>query len=147
MCRAKGVPPTAMQPSPSEPATTAPLEYSVVILAEDDPVLRRGLSDFLADEGFLVREAHDVAGIRHAIADNEATALVLDIHLGDETVASVVAELARSGTSPNVVLISAGTDGAELAKKHGIQLLAKPFDLESLVQALLVPLDERPSTA
>jgi DNA-binding response OmpR family regulator len=117
----------------------------VVVLAEDDPVMRRGLSDFLAVEGFLVREAHDVAGVRHAIADREPTALVLDVHLGDETIAAVVSEVTRDPKHPHVVLISASSEGAELAAKHGVQLLAKPFDLDRLVEALLVPLDERPS--
>lgn len=136
-----------MRPAPSTPAPTAPLEYSVVVLAEDDPVLRRGLSDFLADEGFLVREAVDVAGIRHAIADDTPMALVLDVHLGEETVASLVSEVTRTGRQPNVVLISASRDASALAEKHGLQLLPKPFDLENLVQALLVPLDDRPSSA
>ncbi len=121
------------------------MRYSVVVLAEDDPVLRRGLSDFLADEGFLVREAHDVAGVRHAMKDREATALVLDVHLGDETVASVISEVTREPDHPQIVLISASREGAALAEQHGVQLLAKPFELQHLVQALLVPPEDRPS--
>lgn len=131
-----------MRPEPSTPVSTAPLEYSVVVLAEDDPVLRRGLSDFLAEEGFLVREAQDVAGLRDALADVTPIALVLDVHLGEESVASVMSELTSRPSAPNVVLITAGGDGEELAARHGVQLLAKPFDLELLVQALLVPAED-----
>jgi DNA-binding NtrC family response regulator len=134
-----------MRPAPSTNAATTPLEYSVIVLAEDDPVLRRGLSDFLADEGFLVREAQDVAGLRHALTDVTPTALVLDVHLGEENVASLMTELETRSPLPNVVLITAGHDGEELAARYGIPLLEKPFDLERLVQALLVPADERAS--
>jgi DNA-binding NtrC family response regulator len=129
------------------------MQYDVVLLAEDDDVLRRSLSDFLASEGFMVREASDVATLREELSGECPRAVVADVHLADGDVSEVVAELARRHESdrPNVVLMSAspGAVGSarRLAGDHHVQLLAKPFDLDALVQALLVPLDERPSDA
>jgi DNA-binding response OmpR family regulator len=137
------------RPCPAMDVTTTPMRYDVVLLAEDDDVLRRSLSDFLASEGFMVREASDVATLREELTGECPLAVVADVHLADGDVSEVVAELARREDSerPNVVLMSASTGAAKLAGEHRVQLLAKPFDLDALVQALLVPLDERPSDA
>jgi DNA-binding response OmpR family regulator len=114
----------------------------VVVLAEDDPVLRRTLSDFLAGEGFMVREAPDVGTLRDALRDGEPTALVLDVHLGEHSVKDILHEL-RDGQ--NVVLMSSSVLAEDIARAHRMTLLSKPFDLDALVQALLVPLDDRAS--
>ncbi len=129
--------------SNSSPLRTIPLSYRVVLLAEDDPVLRRSLSDFLADEGFLVREASDVATLRRYLADGDPTALVLDLQLSDGDVDDVLRDLAARDDRPNVVLISATSRAARIAREHRVQFVAKPLELEHLVQALLVPTDER----
>jgi DNA-binding NtrC family response regulator len=130
-------------PEPTRALPTSPLEYSVVVLAEDDPQLRRTLSDFLADEGFLVREVSDVAGVEQALAAGSPHALVLDMNLEDGDVSPVLAKLSGVPGRPHTILISASAQAPALAKDHRIELLQKPFDLEALVQALLVPLDER----
>jgi DNA-binding NtrC family response regulator len=124
---------------------TSPLSYRVVLLAEDDPVLRRSLSDFLADEGFLVREASDVATVRRCVADGDPTALVLDLQLTDGDVADVLRDLAQREDRPNVVLMSATSRAEVIAREHRVQFVAKPLELDRLVQALLVPLDDRTS--
>lgn len=120
---------------------TTPHSYQVVLLAEDDPVLRRSLSDFLADEGFLVREASDVATVRRCLADGDPSALVLDLQLSDGDVADVLRELAARDDRPHVVLISATSRAEKVAREHRVQFVAKPLELENLVQALMVPLD------
>lgn len=124
---------------------TAPIQYPVVLLAEDDPQLRRTLSDLLADEGFLVREVTDVVGVEAALTAGVPRAVVLDVNLADGDVSGVLAKLCQSADRPQTVLISASTLAAELARNHRVQLLQKPFELESLIQALLVPLDDRPT--
>jgi DNA-binding NtrC family response regulator len=121
------------------------MRYDVVLLAEDDDVLRRSLSDFLASEGFMVREASDVATLREELSGECPLAVVADVHLADGDVSEVVAELSQRDERPNVVLMSASHGAAKLAVEYRVQLLSKPFDLDALVQALLVPLDERPS--
>ncbi len=127
------------------PIPTAPLTYRVVLLAEDDPVLRKALSDFLADEGFLVREASDVATVRRYLRDGDPAALVLDLQLEDGDVREVLRELARREDRPNVVLMSATSRAAKVAREHRIQFISKPLELDQLVQALMVPNDERTS--
>lgn len=130
-------------PAPATGAATLPLQYPVVVLAEDDPVLRRTLSDFLASEGFMVREATDLGSLRAVLREGDLTAMVLDVHLGEQHVGHVLRELGAE--RPNIVLMSASATARELADDHRLQLLTKPFDLDALVQALLVPLDERTS--
>lgn len=131
------------RPAPATGQSTTPLTYSVVVLAEDDPVLRRALSDFLAGEGFLVREAADLQTLRDVLLEESNATLVLDMHLGADDVRSVLGELAHKENRPNIVLMSSSVAAARVAREHRLQLLAKPFDLEALVQALLVPLDDR----
>lgn len=134
------------EPQPAlVPLKTSPLSYSVVLLAEDDPQLRRTLSDLLADEGFLVREVSDVAGVEDALADGMPQALVLDVNLEGGDISPVLARLSADRSRPHTILISASTHARDLARRHRIELLQKPFELESLIQALLVPLDERTS--
>lgn len=120
---------------------TTPHSYQVVLLAEDDPVLRRSLSDFLADEGFLVREASDVATVRRCLADGDPSAVVLDLQLSDGDVADVLRDLAARDDRPHVVLISATSRAEKVAREHRVQFVAKPLELENLVQALMIPLD------
>jgi DNA-binding response OmpR family regulator len=132
-------------PSPSCAVVTAPLHYPVVVLAEDDPVLRRTLSDFLAGEGFMVKEASDLRSLRDVLRGEQPTAVVLDVHLGEHHVGHVLRELGDE--RPNIVLMSGSNDARQLARDHRLQLLTKPFDLDALVQALLVPLDDRQSDA
>lgn len=130
-------------PVPSSGGITAPLQYPIVVLAEDDPVLLRTLSDFLAGEGFMVKEARDLRSLRDVLCGEQPTAVVLDVHLGEHNVGHVLRELGDE--RPNIVLMSASLDAGHLARAHRLQLLTKPFDLDALVQALLVPLDERMS--
>lgn len=131
----------------SAPLKTAPLTYRVVLLAEDDPVLRRSLSDFLSDEGFLVREAADVATIRRALAQGGPAAFVLDVNLADGNVSEVLAELVAREERVPIVLISAAAEAPELARQHRVQLVRKPLELDTLVEALLIPADERDDRA
>jgi DNA-binding NtrC family response regulator len=133
------------RPAPATGQSTTPLAYSVVVLAEDDPVLRRTLSDFLASEGFLVKEAPDLSTLRDVLVDEASATLVLDMHLGTDDVRSVLSDLAQKENRPNIVLMSSSIAAARVAREHRLQLLQKPFDLDALVQALLVPLDERAS--
>src|SRR4051812_37306570 len=121
------------RPVPATDVTTTPMRYDVVLLAEDDEVLRRSLSDFLASEGFMVREAADLATLREELSGECPLAVVADVHLADGDVSEVVAELGRRHESerPNVVLMSASHGAVKLAGEHRVQLLAKPFDLDA----------------
>lgn len=130
---------------PSFDGPTVPLTYPVIVLAEDDEQLRRSLSDFLAEEGFLVREVGDVEGLRAALESDDARVLLLDVYLADGDCGDVVADLVGSPRCPHIVLMSAHADAGRIALTHGVELLPKPFDLEVLIQALLVPLDDRTS--
>lgn len=77
-------------PAPASGQATDPHSYPVVVLAEDDPVMRRTLSDFLAGEGFLVKEAADLPALRDVLREKAPSALVLDVHLGEHTVGAVL---------------------------------------------------------
>lgn len=118
------------------------MSYPDVVLAEDDETLRRSLSDFLADEGFLVREARDLADLHAELSLGAPRVLVLDFNLPDGDCARLIEELARREDRPHVVLMSAHPGARDVAAGNGVQLLRKPFTLDALVQALLVPLDD-----
>ena len=82
-----------------------------VLIVDDHPVFRRGLSDILATEpGIAVcGEAESVDTARQAIAARSPDVAVVDLALGDEDGLDLVSTVARS--HPNVrVLVLSGHD-------------------------------------
>jgi two-component system response regulator MprA len=116
---------------------------SHVLLAEDDRATREALSRALELEGYKVRAVSDGSGVFHAIAEEPADLLVLDLmmpHVGGLTVAQrlrarndrtpILIVTARTEVSDRVAGLDAGAD----------DYLPKPFALDELlarVRALL----------
>lgn len=128
----------SLRPQPAFAHDTVPTTHPVVVIAEDDDLLRRALSDLLADEGFLVREVRDRVSLESELMNAEACAAVIDVHLADGHCGHLVEALAADAEAPHVVLMSAFSDAAGLAEEHGLELLRKPFDLRELLDAVLV---------
>jgi two-component system LytT family response regulator len=104
-----------------------------VVIADDEPIARRGLRSMLVECGVLVlAEAGDGRSAVTAIERERPDAVFLDVQMPELTGFDVLAELrARSGgatTLPLVVFATAYDDFAVRAfEVHAVDYLVKPF--------------------
>jgi two-component system, NtrC family, response regulator AtoC len=117
-----------------------------VLVAEDDPVLRRLVADALRADGFEVREAGDgcelVAAVEAVLATGGArdagVVVVSDVHMPGLDGLDVLTILRCADVPCRVVLMTAFGDEetAAEARELGGTLLAKPFDMATLRAAV-----------
>jgi two-component system OmpR family response regulator len=106
-------------------------------LCEDDPAIRRVVSEALTMVGHTVTTAHDGGeALRRFVADDTLDVVVLDIGLPDSDGRDVCQALRSAGQSAPVIFLTAL--GAMHEKLAGFSAgaddyLAKPFDVKELV--------------
>jgi DNA-binding response OmpR family regulator len=114
----------------------------VVLVVDDDGVIRSLVRDSLEREGFAVRESCDGAGALHELAHDPPDLVVLDVNLPAVGGFDVLSSIRRSSTVP-VILLTGRVD--ELDRVLGLELgaddyVVKPFsprELASRVRAVL----------
>jgi FixJ family two-component response regulator len=116
-------------------ATKAPR----IAVVDDDPFVLRGLRRLLRSAGFDVDTYASGADFLNAEVDDEPDCVVLDLHMPQTTGFEVQAQLARSGRSTPVIVIT-GDDTPE-AQSRALRLGAKgyfgkPVDDEALLAAI-----------
>ncbi len=111
-------------------------DVPVVVLAEDERDLRTVIADCLLAEGYVVLAVPCVEHLQRAMGAVTAAAIVVDLNLGTDTSEGVIDELVRSGRGAAIVLVSAAANARAVARKHGVRLVAKPFELDELVEAV-----------
>jgi DNA-binding response OmpR family regulator len=131
----------AMQTHPSaEP-------QSKVLLAEDEPGLRRLLGKVLRDAGYDVVEAPDGAALWHEIVNwqdddddpREPDLIISDIHTPGWTGLEVLRRFRSFNWSTPVILMSAFTDlpsYQEALLLGATHVFNKPFDVHQLLLAI-----------
>lgn len=115
---------------------TAPLVENrapTVLLAEDDEDLRFAIGEVLHAEGYHTVLASSGSSALEQARSMRPDAAVVDLNLPDMTGSNLAEELVRALPDLRVVVIS-GEQGARAPK--GTSLLAKPFAVESLLDAL-----------
>jgi DNA-binding response OmpR family regulator len=114
-----------------------------IVVVEDEPAIRRGVSDALRLSGYEVTEAPDgVSGLREARADG-VDLVLLDIMLPQRNGLEVLCELRRLNPTRPVILLTAR--GSEEDRVRGLKLgaddyVVKPFSAKELlarVEAIL----------
>ncbi len=107
-----------------------------IVVVEDEPAIRRGLSDALRLSGYEVTEAPDGAtGLREAGADG-VDLVLLDIMLPKRDGLEVLSELRRTNPTRPVILLTAR--GSEDDRVRGLKMgaddyVVKPFSAKELV--------------
>lgn len=116
-----------------------------VLVVDDEPGLRLLLERVLTRAGYEVRVAEGLEGARTELL--EVDAIVTDYHLGGGVTGSDVVRVARDSmgrSAPPAVLVTATPDDVPLEeRKHFVDILAKPFRLPVLVDAMRVLLADR----
>jgi DNA-binding response OmpR family regulator len=114
-----------------------------IVVVEDEPAIRRGVSDALRLSGYEVTEAPDgAAGLREAVSAG-VDLVLLDIMLPKRDGLDVLSELRRSNPTRPVILLTAR--GSEDDRVRGLKMgaddyVVKPFSAKELlarVEAIL----------
>ena len=107
-----------------------------IVVVEDEPAIRRGVSDALRLSGYEVTETPDGdAGLREAIAAG-VDLVLLDIMLPKRDGLEVLSELRRSNPTRPVILLTAR--GSEDDRVRGLKMgaddyVVKPFSAKELI--------------
>jgi len=114
-----------------------------ILVVDDDPELRRLITDFLGAHGFQVMAVEDAAAMRHAIERERPEVLILDVMMPGEDGLSAARSLASDKNSPAVVMLSAlGSDtdriiGLEVGADDYLAKPCNPRELLARVRAVL----------
>ncbi|MGE5836622.1 MAG: response regulator [Acidobacteriota bacterium] len=114
------------------------LPTPVVLVIDDEPLIRWSLSEGLADVGYVVKQASTGAEAREVIAatQNDPLVVVLDLRLPDVSDLSLLRDIrTRRPDAPVLMMTAHGTsDDAGQAMRLGVfKFVTKPFDVHALV--------------
>lgn len=110
-------------------------DFANILVVDDDPGLRRLVSDFLGQHGFLVREADGGSAMRAILESEPIDLVVLDVMMPGEDGLTLARSLAHR-RDLSVVMVSAL--GSETDRIIGLEVgaddyLAKPFSPRELL--------------
>ncbi|KAB2958530.1 MAG: response regulator, partial [Thermoanaerobaculia bacterium] len=114
-------------------------ERGVVLVVEDDPLLQRALGRLLRSAGHRVELFDSVPAFLGSALPEEATCLVLDLHLPDGNGFEILDDLEARGTPVSAVVITAHGDvptTVRAMQKGAVELLEKPFDNRRLLASV-----------
>jgi FixJ family two-component response regulator len=112
---------------------------NVIVVVDDDPLVRSSLSRLLLSAGYRVRTYASARDLLDAGGAGDAACLVLDIHLGGMSGFGLEDALRERGSVVPVVFITAHDDAATRTRAEQTRpgaYLRKPFDADDLFNAL-----------
>jgi len=133
--------------SPSTGRTTATPAAKCVLIVDDEPMLREALAHALRDEGFVALEAADGREAVERFVSERPDLVLMDVMMPvlDGRQAYSLMHSAQPRTAIPVVMMSAAV-GPEALDASIAGYLAKPFDIDHLIQ-LVVSLIGRPPSS
>ncbi|MBM4155659.1 MAG: response regulator transcription factor [Lentisphaerae bacterium] len=107
-----------------------------ILVAEDDPPIRRGLVDALGGEGYEVEAVADGGAALRAFAPGRFALLLLDIMMPERSGYDVCRAVRATDTATPIILLTA--KGEEIDKVVGLELgaddyITKPFGVRELL--------------
>jgi DNA-binding NtrC family response regulator len=111
----------------------------VVLVVDDEALIRWSLSEGLTEFGYVVRVAGTAAEARDALASarHESLVVVLDLRLPDMADLTLLRDIrAARPDVPVIVMTAYGTaEDAKQARSLGVsRFIGKPFDVGEMVQ-------------
>jgi DNA-binding NtrC family response regulator len=110
-----------------------------VLIADDEPLIRRSVKAALVEEGFQATEAASGAEAWERFREDRPDVVLLDLRLGDADGLDVLRRIRQEASDVKVVLISAhgSIESAVAAMKLGAyDFIKKPFELDEIVAAV-----------
>ena len=114
-----------------------------ILVVDDDPDLRKLISEFLGAHGFQVKAVEDAAAMRRAIDEQRPDLVILDVMMPGEDGLSAARRLAAESGGPAIVMLSAlggDTDriiGLEVGADDYLAKPCNPRELLARVRAVL----------
>ncbi len=118
---------------------------SVVIVADDDAAIRTVIRQALARAGHDVRLTGTAAGLRALVEEGAGMVVVSDVMLPDGNGLALLPELLAMRPGLRVIVISAQntlSTAVRATEQGAFDYLPKPFDLNKLVQTVIVALED-----
>ncbi len=116
---------------PTAPAAAPPL---TIVVADDDPDIRRLVADILRDEGYRVLTAADGQEALALIRRRAPALVLLDLQMPLLNGWEVLDHLRAEGIHVPVVFMTAAYRARSEARRHDVAgFLAKPFDVDDLL--------------
>jgi two-component system, OmpR family, response regulator len=106
-----------------------------ILVVDDDPALRKLVSDFLTRNGYRVSVAHDGVAMKKTMKASRIDLVILDIVMPGEDGLSLCRRLRVADTTPIIMLTAVGT---EIDRIIGLEMgaddyLPKPFSTDELL--------------
>lgn len=115
---------------------------SVILLVDDDPELRKLVSDFLAGHGYKVHAVGSAAELRQVVGEVQPDLIILDVMMPGEDGLSVARRIAAENGPPVIILSALGSDtdriiGLEVGADDYLAKPCNPRELLARVRALI----------
>ena len=124
-------------PSQLAPSPGAALKGVRVLVVEDDAILLMELEEVLEAAGAeIVGLCRTVKDALARLESNRVSAAVLDVRIGNETIAPVARQLGRRGTPFFFYTGQVGNDPA-LEEWRGCKIVSKPAQAQTIVSAVV----------
>ena len=109
-----------------------------ILVIDDEPIIVDLLVEILTDEGYVVTSAPNGAAALAAIARHPPALILLDLGRSGQRGAELFEQVRRAGLTPMpMVLMSTDPrDAAPLLTPGAVEYLAKPFDLDELLDCV-----------
>lgn len=123
--------------------------HRVVLIVEDEALIRWSLRERLKEAGISVVEAANGAVALDKIAHNGICAALLDLRLPDMSGLDILKVFREQHPNcPAWIMTAYGTPAAEeQAEQLGVtEFLSKPFDIAELVAKVVALLDQKPES-
>jgi PAS domain S-box-containing protein len=123
---------------------TRPGNARIILLVEDDDLIRTSTAELLADDGHTVIEARDAATALRTLSETPVDVLLTDVGLPDASGVALARD-ARSRLPDMQIIFVTGDDAAAAdAAELGAALLVKPYSPEDLSALLTDVAQSRP---
>ncbi len=119
---------------------------SLILVADDDRIIRRNLARLLESEGFRTLEASDGDEALERIRSGRPDAVLLDLKMPARDGLEVLAELGPALSELPVIVVTAFGGSApaiEAMRRGAYDYLSKPFDLDEVLLTLRRALKQR----
>lgn len=107
-----------------------------VLVVDDEPLIRMGLADCLADEGYAVLEAANVLEAVAVLGRHQIEALITDVDMPGALNGFDLARLVVSYEAGVAVIVTSGGHTAAEIDEDRICFLAKPYKTEIILDEL-----------
>jgi two-component system OmpR family response regulator len=106
-----------------------------ILVVDDDPAVRQLISDYFGQHGVQTVSATGRSGVAGQLAGGDTSAIILDLHLGQDNGLDLLREIRSSSDVPVIVLTGRSRDEVDCVV--GLELgaddyLTKPFGIREL---------------